>query len=407
MHNLTKIKIFRIALWCTYPLALLVLYPFALLRKKKQSSLFFLFDRYSIGGAQKIFLDILESLDDTSKTVYFTRRSVDGKLKSLFYNQPNTYSRDIHIWCDYLLFRLFAVHFYAFYLNRHKNLRILSSNSTFFFDLLPFLSKQSLRIELLHNFSYGNKGFEFFGLANYRLLDKRIVYDRLTLNNIRNQYAGYRVGTEMLDRVLFIEPGVRIPERKTKETVPPLRILYAGRGGRQKRVWLINRIAEHFYGINAPVQFSFAGTMEEDLSDEVKQASTMYGPVDTQEQMDLIYSQHHIILLTSAFEGFPMVIKEGMANGCVPLVTALEGNKTHLTHLQNAYLIGEIENEEEVVQQGISLVERILSHPEEFTGIQANAYRYAATHFTKEAFRSSYRNLLLPSQSSPNDRFNR
>lgn len=394
MHNLTKIKIFRIALWVTYPIALLFLYPLASLRKKKSSGLFFLFDRYSIGGAQKIFLDILSSLQDTQKTVYFTRLSEDGKLKELFFQQQNTYSRDIHIWCDNLLFRLFSVHFYAFYLNRHRDLRILSSNSTFFFDLLPFLRKDALRVELLHNFSYGKKGFEFFGLANCSYLNHRIVYDRLTLQNIREQYKEYGIDSGFEKRILYIEPGVDIPGPVTKATIPPLNILYAGRGGRQKRVWLIDRIARHFIDQDAPVHFSFAGTMEAELSDPVKAISTMHGAVETQEAMNRIYKANHIILLTSAFEGFPMVIKEGMAHGCVPLVTALEGNKTHLRHLENAYLIDAVEDEEAVVKKGISLIEQILQDPEQRKALAEASYNYATEHFSKIPFLDAYRKLL-------------
>ncbi len=395
MHNLTKIKIFRIALWVTYPFALLFLYPLALIRAKKSNGLFFLFDRYSIGGAQKIFLDILAALDDTQKTIYFTRLSEDGKLKDLFYSQPNSYTRDIHFWCDNLLLRLFSVHYYAFYLNRHSDLRVLSSNSTYFFDLLPFLRKDALRVELLHNFSYGKKGFEFFGLANCRYLSHRIVYDQLTLQNIHNQYNEFGIQHQFTERILYIEPGVDIPPPVSKPGIPPLKILYAGRGGRQKRVWLIDRIARHFIEMGAPVHFSFAGTMEAELSEIVKAASTMHGAVDTQEKMNSIYAANHIILLTSAFEGFPMVIKEGMAHGCVPLVTALEGNKSHLVHLRNAWLIEAVEDEAEVVRLGITLIEQILKHPEEYDVLSIAAYNYAAEHFSKQPFLDAYRKLLL------------
>ena len=111
MHNLTKIKIFRIALWITYPLALLFLYPLALLRKQNSSGLFFLFDRYSIGGAQRIHLDILHSVPDIPKQVWFTRKSPNDKLKKTFYSVPATSNFDIHGVCDWLLFRLFSVHY--------------------------------------------------------------------------------------------------------------------------------------------------------------------------------------------------------------------------------------------------------------------------------------------------------
>jgi hypothetical protein len=153
MHNLTKIKIFRTLLWIAFPFALVLVYPFAVTKRKKKSSLFFLFDRYAIGGAQKVYFDILESVSDIQKTIYFTRQSSDDKLKEKFYSLPNTECHDIHFWCDNLLFRLFAVHFLSFYINRHHNAKLLSSNSTFFYDMLPFLSKKVRTIELFHNFS--------------------------------------------------------------------------------------------------------------------------------------------------------------------------------------------------------------------------------------------------------------
>src|SRR6476620_5850177 len=106
MHNLTKIKIFRIALWITYPLAFLLLYPLALLRKRNASGLFFLFDRYAIGGAQRIHLDLLHSIPDIPKQVWFTRKSPNDKLKEAFYAVPGSDNDDIHAVCDGLLLRL-------------------------------------------------------------------------------------------------------------------------------------------------------------------------------------------------------------------------------------------------------------------------------------------------------------
>lgn len=397
MHNLTKIKLFRLVLYITYPFALLFIYPFTYFKKKNQSYLFFFFDRYSIGGAQKIFLDVLKSVEDIQKPVYFTRLSIDGQLKNQFYSLPNTECKDIHIWCDYLLFRIFSIHYYAFYINRHSTSHVFSSNSTFFFDMLPFLKKSVITTELLHNFSYGKKGFEFFGLANCKNLSFRIVYDNLTYENIRKQYMEYGIPSDLFQRVKFIEPGVTIPPATNKAALPPIKILYAGRGGRQKRVWLINRIVEHLIGLNEKsVSFEFAGTMEDELSDTVKKHSILHGQIDSQEKMYAIYKEAHIILLTSAFEGFPMVIKEGMACGCVPLVTALEGNKTHLTDRQNGLLIEAIENEEKVVEQAIEIIKELIQNPSLISKISENSYQYASKHFQKMHFIEQCRKLLVP-----------
>jgi L-malate glycosyltransferase len=396
MHNLTKIRLFRIASRITYLPSLLFILPFALLKKKHNSGLFFFFDRYSIGGAQRTHLDILESVEDISKQVYFTRKSVNVSLKQAFFKSSNTIARDIHFWCDTLLFRLFSVHYYAFYLNRHKNARILSANSTFFYDLLPFLNREIITIELLHNFTFGKKGMEFFGLANYQYLTYRFVYDIYTLNNIRGQYSAYNVPAQYLDRIVFIEPGVNVPGTMIKDYSYPLTILYAGRGGQQKRIHLLNRIVEQCLEQDLPVRFHFAGTVIDELSDLVKSKSVLHGNIASVEQMNELYKQSHAILMTSAYEGFPMLIKESMAYGCVPVVTALEGNKMHLKDGFNSLLIDAVTDEEKVVLKGIDKIRELINGQELLRKLSVEAYNYAKTNFDKNKFLKSCRALLLP-----------
>ena len=395
MHNLTKIKLFRTALWITLPLAYVFVYPFVLLRKKNPSPLFFFFDRYAIGGAQRIHLDILKSVEDIWKQVYFTRKSPNSKLKEAFYSIPDTENRDIHFWCDNILFRLFSVHYYVFYINRHAKAHVLSSNSTFFYDMLPFFGKRVYRTELLHNFSYGKNGIEFFGLANHRYLDARIVYDSFTRSNILKQYKEFGIENQYNNRIVFIEPGVDIPPSLEKEFSAPLKVLYAGRGGPQKRIWLLNKIVEHFINNALPVEFHFAGTMMDELSEPVKQGSVLHGEISNKEEMNAIYKMCHAIILTSAYEGFPMVIKEGMAMGCIPVVTALEGNKMHLVHKQNSLLIDAVENEAEVITKGIGNVSLLIADPELTRYLSASAYEYAVKHFDRIRFLSEYRAFLL------------
>lgn len=340
-------------------------------------------------------LDILESVKDVFKIVYFTRYSPNDKLKHEFYSFVNTRCVDIHFWCDNLLFRLFTVHYFAFYLNRHKNAVVLSSNSTFFYDMLPFLSSDLKKIELLHNFSYGKKGMEFFGLANHEYLNYRMVIDAVTMQNIYDQYKEHQVDDRFIQRVKLIEFGVNIPEPVNKAAVPPLKILYAGRGTAQKRIWLLNQIVEHLMDAKAPVEFTFAGSMADELSDIVKANCKVYREIGDRNQMNELYRQSHVIILTSAFEGFPLVIKEGMSYGCVPVVTALPGNKTHLKPLVNALLMENPEDETGVVQQAVNNINLLLNDPRLLRDLSANAYSYASNNFQKIEFLKKYRLLLL------------
>lgn len=394
VHNRTKILLFRWLLRLTWLPSLLLVYPFALLRKKLDARYVFFFDRYVLGGAQRVHLDILESIGDEKKAVFFTRVSSNEVLKSAFETTPNTHCKDIHFWCDNLFLRLFAVHFWAFFLNRHSQLILLSSNSTFFYDMLPWLRSSFYRIELLHNFTYGKKGMEAFGLANFRFLDKRLTVDAFTAQNILAQYQEHRVPEKFAERILTVEPGVYVPNAYSEKINDPLVVLYAGRSGAQKRVWLIDRIAAHCYQHSLPISFAFAGDAEAELSDFVRKNAILHGQVSDPQKMKMLYEAASVIILTSAYEGFPMVIKEGMANGCIPLVTALPGNLTHLRHQENALLINEIADEDLVVKEAIAQLEWLLKNPGERSALSAQAFHYAKEHFSKRKFMEQYRVLL-------------
>jgi L-malate glycosyltransferase len=396
MHNITKIKLFRILLRITYLPSLIILYPLAFLRDKSKSGLFFFFDRYAMGGAQRIHLDILKSIPECDKEVFFTRRSPDKVFKNEFYGISNADCRDIHIWCDYLVFRLFSVHYFSFYINRHSSPHIFGANSTFFYDMLPFIKKDAKRTELLHNFTFGKKGMEFFGLMNYRFLDNRIVYDYYTKQNIEEQYARFQVDPVFLKRILFIEPGVDIPPRKKKSFDPPLKIICAGRGGPQKRIWLVNQIAESLIDLHAAVQFHFAGTLISELSGKLKTHSVLHGEISDPGQMNNLLGECDLALLTSSYEGFPMFIKESMANGCVPVVTALPGNQMHLRDRINSMLIHEIQDEKILIQEGVQIITELTSDRNLCGRLSEDAYQYANQHFSRDEFNIQYRRLLIP-----------
>jgi len=397
MHNITKIKIFRILLRISYFPSLVFVYPWVLFRKKSGSGLFFFFDRYSMGGAQRIHLDILKSVPEIEKQIFFTRYSPNAAFRAEFYGIPHAGSRDIHVWCDYLLLRLFSVHYFSFYINRHPSPHVFGANSTFFYDLLPFLNKKSTRTELLHNFTFGKNGMEFFGLKNHRLLTYRVVYDYYTRENIEKQYAAYHIDPVYLQRLLFIEPGVDIPPETKKSFSGTLQVICAGRGGPQKRIWLVNRVAEYFMDQDLPVRFHFAGTLIGELSVKVKAKAVIHGEISDPRKMADLLAASDIALLTSLFEGFPMFIKESMANACIPVVTALPGNLMHLKDGYNCLLIHEILNETELVREAIEKIMELVSDRHLCARLSDTAYGYAKDHFGRDAFNIHYRELLLPS----------
>jgi L-malate glycosyltransferase len=394
MHNITKIKLFRIVLRITYLPSLIFIYPFVLLKKKSSSKIFFFFDRYSLGGAQRVHLDILKSVENVDKSIFFTQKSPDDTFKHYFESIPCASLFFIEKYCSAFITRIFSVHYYAFLINHHSKIKVLGSNSTFFYDMLPFIKKNVTTIELLHNFSFGRNGMEYFGLMNHARITWRLVIDFATKANIIDQYRVYGVSPIYNDRIVAIEFGVDIPSHIPLKSKKPLSVFYAGRGGPQKRVYLMNAIALHFIRANKPVQFCFAGTFNDELSEEVKQKSTCYGPISEKEILDRIFSDEHVLLMTSAFEGFPVLVKEAMAHGCVPVVTALPGIMTHLADGINSLLIFNYENENHVIEDGIRKINLLLEKKQVLETISNTCYEYAKFHFNKTSFLQSYADLL-------------
>lgn len=135
--------------------------------------------------------------------------------------------------------------------------------------------------------------------------------------------------------------------------------------------------------------------MTDELSDAVKSNSTIHGQISDPSEMYELYALSHIILMTSAYEGFPMFIKEGMACGCVPAVTALEGNKMHLTTGINSLLIEAVQDEQNVIASGFEQIKKLVNDLGLLQELSANAYAYAKANFGKEKFNNEYRKLLL------------
>jgi len=119
--------------------------------------------------------------------------------------------------------------------------------------------------------------------------------------------------------------------------------------------------------------------------------------------MKALYQMAHVVILTSAYEGFPMVIKEGMANGCIPLVTALPGNTSHLRERENALLIFEVAQEDAVVREGITQINWLLENTAARTQLSERCHHYALTHFSRAHFIEQYRDLLLRSAENTAD----
>ena len=185
-------------------------------------------------------------------------------------------------------------------------------------------------------------------------------------------------------------------EHQKRKYELPLKVYYAGRGGYQKRLWLLMQIINECSAKNLPIEFHLAGPIEDEIDEDIKKKIIYHGQIKTTEAMYALHQKMDVLIMTSAFEGFPLVIQEAMANGAVPLVTAVDVIPEHIVHGENGYLINNPEDENQVVQSAMNLLQEICQNPGQLNSIRKNAYQYAQTNFGANTFNSAYRKAIFP-----------
>ncbi|HUG10154.1 MAG TPA: glycosyltransferase family 4 protein [Opitutaceae bacterium] len=133
------------------------------------------------------------------------------------------------------------------------------------------------------------------------------------------------------DRLTRIAYGVPVRDRPpAKPQTPPLRVVFAGRlSKRQKRTNDLADVIAAVHKSGASVMFDIAGDGPDRGEFEKRAAASiaagttrMHGAISP-EATARLFDQSHVLILTSEFEGLPVVMLEAMEAGCVPLVTRI------------------------------------------------------------------------------------
>ena len=128
------------------------------------------------------------------------------------------------------------------------------------------------------------------------------------------------------EHVLLIPYGVEIPQRRKRDESDEIRLLYVGRLDRSKGVLDLPAIDTFVRsaGIHARWTIQGPGPAEEELRKAWPDASHVtWNGRTTMERVKEQYATHDILVMPSRAEGLPVALLEGMAAGCVPVVSDL------------------------------------------------------------------------------------
>jgi len=377
---------------------LVIMFPFVVLGKlagtifplKPQRNVFLFFPASDIGGSVKVNADITECIKDQKPVIIFSKKPMNNQFRSLF-EIEGVRIIDLHKYVDYKIYHFVNFFFrgvLAAWINKSDQPVIFGGESIFFYKMLPHVRKDTRKIELCHLNTWIN-----YSLAFAKYIDFRIFSTPKIKRDVEELYDRNHLPQSFFKKLIFIDNKVDIPPF-TETTNNILQVLYVGRGAPQKRVHLIIEIAKEMQRANDAVHFSFVGDVEALVPVDVREYLTLHGNVGNEKELHDIYMRSDVLILTSAYEGLPIVIMDMMARGKIVISTAVDGIPDYISHFDNGLLITETE-ETKIIQQGIELLRLLIAKPDLKGKIEKQSYQYAREHFSGETFCQSYRKLLL------------
>jgi glycosyltransferase involved in cell wall biosynthesis len=128
------------------------------------------------------------------------------------------------------------------------------------------------------------------------------------------------------DDIVCVPYGVEIPTQQSRTRSGAIRLLYVGRLDRSKGVFDLPAIDNELrrLGVEATWTIQGPGPAERELRDHWGSARhvTWKGRTNIDRVHEQFYS-HDILVMPSRAEGLPVALLEGMARGCVPVVSDL------------------------------------------------------------------------------------
>ncbi len=391
-------------------LSFLVEYPKFRSSLSDLKDIIFFFPFYHFGGAERVHTDILKIFPKKDTSCFITKTSENDFFRKEFEENTNIIPYFKIKSGQYKIY----VKTLAKAINKKKSPVVFGCNNPFFYQMIPYLENHVKIIDLIHAFSYEEPlAAEKISLPVAGRIDTRIVLGQKTKNDFAELYRKNHLSEKLLDRIEIIKNKVEIPKTYVpKMDFENLKILFVARNSFEKRPHYVTEIAKKCLKENLNITFSFVGNFEENFSDleNVK----IIGAIDSYEKMQKIYLEHHLLLITSFREGFPMVISEGMANGVVPVTINIgEISEIITPENKNGFLINDAnlslyssvkervsnkfmnyEKEKPITENFLEIIKFIMKNPDLYKEYSQNTYETAKKYFSGETFEMAYRKIL-------------
>lgn len=360
----------------------------------KEYRLFFFFPFYHTGGAELFNMRLAHAVGGKDAIIFFTRRSVNDRFYKEF-EQSGCELKDISKYTDnkwLYFFNLVYRGIITGYINsqQHKPI-VFNGQSNFGYKLSPWVNRNIRQLEFIHTFS----SFSYIRVPFIPFYTETISSSEKTINDHLAFYRKWSVPNEFTERFRYILYGIDLPTAREKIVSPAhLSVLYAGRGGPEKRVHLIAEMAKRAKEKDNSIQFLFMGDVKSAIPENLRSYCILLGNQSDPDRINEIYSQSDILLITSLFEGFPLVVMEAMARGLAIISTPVGDVPKHVKNGINGFIIEELNDEEKIVALGLNYILELRNNKARLQEMAKANIGYASAHFGVDKFNAAFRELL-------------
>ena len=378
-------------------LELIGMFPFVLLGKiaghlfplKTKHAVFLFIPNGDIGGSPQVNIDLANCIKDKRPLIIFSKKPGNNQFREK-YNIEGVRVLDIHKYIDHKVFHFVNFFFrglLSVWINKQKDAVVFGGESIFFYKIIPHCKPHVHTVELCHLETWLPYSIGFIDR-----IDRRVFSTENLKEKVEAQYRENNLSQYYFKKLFFIDNAIDIPEYSPTAN-PELQVYFIGRGAAQKRVNLIAGIAKIIHDKGLPVKFNFVGDVEKVIDKATYPFCNFFGNIKDEEEMKRIYEEADVLLMTSSFEGLPIVVMQMMAYGKVVVSTAVNGIPDYIHHMQNGFLIKAVD-ENEIISEGAAHIETLLQNPELRIKLGKRTREIAIEKFSKETFCAGYHKLL-------------
>lgn len=344
-----------------------------------------------IGGANLINVDLLNCIKDQNPQVIFSKRPKDNLFLDLF-QQTGVPLWDLHHLVDYKWYHFINI-FYrgvlAAWVNKKPEAVVIGGESLYFHKVLPWLDKEVRSLELSHLGTWFPYTQSFL-----QDIDVRIFSTKRLQKDAEEFYQKQHIPEKFFQRLIFIESMLSLSEEPLFEGHEQMEVIFIGRGSPQKRVYLIAKIAREMHQQGLPVHFAFAGNVSNIIRAADYPYCTFYGNVKERSKLQAIRRKSDVLLLTSAFEGLPVVVMEMMGEGKAIVSTAVNAIPDYIKDGENGFLIPNHKDEQQIVSDGVEKLKKLSQNRELLQQMGHRNRAYALSHFGKDRFCRDWKRVI-------------